>query len=181
MSKIGRKPIPLQNITIDVKGQAVHFKGTHNEGVHELPEVLTAQVSDDGKQLIIACKERSRDNNRLWGLHRALLANKIHGASQGFAQEVVIVGLGYKGVISGNKVEFSLGYSHKIPFELPQGVTIEADKTGQKLTVKSYDKELMGKVCSQIRALRPPEPYKATGVRLKEEHIIRKAGKARAA
>ena len=178
MSKIGRKAIDINNVKVDIKGNEVHYKGPKNSGVYVLPEVLTAQIDD--KSLILTTKEKSNDVNRVWGLHRALLANCITGASTGFEKQVLIEGLGYKAVLTANKVVFSLGYSHKIDFELPQGVSLELDKTGQKLMFRSFDKALLGHVCSKVRALRPPEPYKGTGVRLASEVIVRKAGKTKA-
>ena len=111
-------------------------------------------------------------------MHRALLANKIAGAKAEFATDVVIVGLGYKGELKGDSIEFSLGYSHKINFKLPENVKVEIDKSGQNLKVISTDKFLMGDVAQRICALRRPEPYKGTGVRLKEEQILRKVGKS---
>ena len=99
-------------------------------------------------------------------MHRALLANKIKGIQQDFEKIVQINGLGFKAAVSGSKVVFSLGYSHKIDFNLPKDVTLEVDKTGQRLVFRSPDKEQLGQVCSQVRALRPPEPYKGTGIKL---------------
>ena len=119
--------------------------------------------------------------NRIWGLNRALLANNIQGCQQEFEKAVQINGLGFKAAVSGSKVVFSLGYSHKIDFELPKEVTLEVDKTGQKLMFRSSDKEMLGQVCSKVRALRPPEPYKGTGIKLESETIARKAGKTKAA
>ena len=184
MSKIGRKPINFGNVQVEVKGQEVHYKGKTSSGVHALPEGLGAQV--ENKQLIIVANKApnisnkaSRDINRVWGLNRALLANKMQGADIGFVKKVRINGLGYKAVVSGKKVVFSLGFSHKINFELPQDVSLEVDKSGQLLTFKSYNNELVGQVCGLVRALRPPEPYKGTGVKLENEVIRRKAGKTK--
>jgi large subunit ribosomal protein L6 len=178
MSKIGRKAIELQNTKVEIKGNEVHYKGPKSSGVYLLPSQLKAEVGNNS--IILRANEQSNDVNRVWGLHRALLANCIKGASTGFEKNVVIEGLGFKATVSGSKVVFSLGYSHKIDFELPQGVTLEVDKTGQKLTFKSSNKELLGYVCSEVKALRPPEPYKGTGIRLATEVIVRKAGKTKA-
>lgn len=179
MSKIGRKPIPLHDVQAQVQDKEVHYKGKHGSGIHELPKELTAEVKE-GKLYISAVKDTS-DTNRLWGLHRALLANEIAGVSKGFEKKLEITGLGYKGVVSGNKIVFSLGYSHKIDFPLPEGITVEIDKTGQNIKVKGYDKELVGLVSSRIRSLREPEPYKGTGIKYAKETIIKKAGKTKSA
>lgn len=177
MSKIGRKPIDTTGIQVDIKGQEVHFKGSKSSGVHMLPAGFAIEKSDSKLRITCADKKKFAE----WGLHRALLANKLKGISQGFEQKVTIVGLGFKALPKGsNSVEFSLGYSHKIPFDLPQGIVIEIDKTGQNLVVKGSDKELVGHVASMIRSLRPPEPYKGTGIKLADEEILRKAGKAKA-
>ncbi|OGB86448.1 50S ribosomal protein L6, partial [candidate division TM6 bacterium RIFCSPHIGHO2_12_FULL_38_8] len=117
-------------------------------------------------------------NNNVWGLHRALLANELAGAMQEFVKEVVIVGLGYKGELKGDMIVFSLGYSHKIDFKLPKNVSVAIDKTGQNLSIRSSDKFLAGDVAQKICALRRPEPYKGTGVRLQNEVIHRKTGKS---
>lgn len=177
MSKIGRRPIPLDGVTVEVKGQVVEYSGKSAKGSHELPKLFQAEVVD-GSVLVSPVKVTS-DTNRLWGLHRALLANKIKGAGVGFEKKVVIVGLGYKAVKKGQGLEFSLGYSHKIDFAVPAGVKIEIDKTGQLLTAWSSDKELLGHCCSLICALRKPEPYKGTGIHLQGQVIRRKAGKAK--
>jgi large subunit ribosomal protein L6 len=180
MSKIGRKPINIKNVQIDLKGNQIHFKGKKSSGVYELPKELKAEVNDNS-QLTLSAAVKSQEANRLWGLHRALLANKIQGADTGFEEQIQIVGLGFKASVpSGRKVVFSLGYSHKVNYELPEDVTLEVDaKTGQNLTVKGVDKERVGLVSSQIRSLRPPEPYKGTGIKLKSETILRKAGKTK--
>jgi len=178
MSKIGRKPISLGATAVEVKGQEVHYKGKKSSGVHILDNHLKAEVKD--KTLCVSAARQTSDTNRLWGLHRALLNNKIIGADAGFVKKLEINGLGFKAVVQGPKIQFSLGYSHKIDYELPKTVSLEVDKTGQKLSLSSHDKELLGHVCSVIRALRPPEPYKGTGIKYVDETIRRKAGKAKA-
>lgn len=179
MSKIGRKPIRFDGVTLDIKGQEVHYKGPHASGVYILPEELEAEVADS--HLFVKARKKSRNVNRVWGLHRALLAGKVEGAGKQFERQVKITGLGYKAVVKGKQVEFSLGYSHKINFDVPEGVTIEVDKSGQLVTVKSADKQLMGQVCGEFRLLKPTEPYKGTGVRVTTDVVIRKAGKAKGA
>jgi len=178
MSKIGRKPIDIGNVQMEIKGQEIHYKGPKASGVYVLPVSLSAQLN--GKNLTIAPVKRAHAFNAAWGLHRALLANKIQGASVGFEHLLEITGLGYKAVPTGRKVVFTLGHSHKIDYELPEGITLEADKTGQKLSVKGTDKELLGHVCSVIKQFKPTEPYKGTGIKTVGEIIQRKAGKTKA-
>lgn len=184
MSKVGRRPIDIAGITVEVAGNEVHYKGPKRSGVYQLPAVLDATI--EGSRLIvgvqkaaIGSKKVARDVNRVWGLHRVLLCNAITGSTKDFVQQLRIVGLGYKVVVSSEKLNFSLGYSHKIDFILPKGVSAEVDKTGQLLTLKSTDKLLVGQVASDIKRLRLPEPYKGTGIRNADKEVRRKAGKTK--
>lgn len=183
MSKIGRKPIDLGSVQVEIKGQDVHYKGKKSSGVFVVPNELTASINDNKLYLKLSGKSdmSQRELNRVWGLARALASNNIKGADVPFEKEVQINGLGFKAVLTGQKVNLTLGFSHKIDFELPKEVTLEIDKTGQKLLFKSSDKFMLGDVCSKIKALRPPEPYKGTGIRVANEFIARKAGKTKAA
>jgi large subunit ribosomal protein L6 len=177
MSKIGRRSIALQGVKLEKKGQEVHYSGKNASGVHMLPEVLDLKIENE--QLYVFPKAKTFDINELWGLHRALLFNKITGARSLFEKQVQIVGLGFKAIAKGKTLEFSLGYSHKIDVAIPDGVTVEIDKTGQMLTFRSANRELVGKICGDLRKLRPVEPYKGTGIRLTTDVVIRKAGKAK--
>ncbi len=178
MSKIGRKPIPLKTAKIEIKDNTINISGVKASFVHELPLGFVAKVID--KTLCLESLKKTREAGMVWGLHRALLANKIKGVETGFDQKVTIVGLGYKAQLAGRKMTLTLGYTHKIDYELPVEVTVEIDKTGQNLVFKSADKFLLGKVCDAMRSFRPPEPYKGTGVIREGEVVIRKAGKTKA-
>jgi len=183
MSKIGRKSIAFGSTKIEIKGQEVHYSGKDSSGVYVLPHGLVAHVGEKDVSIQPSADASStmrvRELNRIWGLHRALLANAIKGSEKAFELQLKITGLGYKATVSGSKVVFSLGYSHKKDFELPEGVSLETDRSGQLLTVRSKDKMLAGQVCSKIKQLRMPEPYKGTGIQLTTEVIIRKAGKTK--
>jgi len=179
MSKIGRKPIEILSTKVEINGKVISLNGPKAMFTHELPDVIEATIKDG--LLFLTVKNNTRVNRVLWGLHRALLANKIKGTLTGFEKKVKIVGLGYKAQLAGKKLNFTLGYSHKIEYNLPQGVDVEVDKTGQQLVFKATDKQLLGDVCDAVRSLRPPEPYKGTGIILDGEVIIRKAGKTKAA
>ena len=177
MSKIGRKPILIQDVDVTVNGQVVSYKGKKAEGTYSLPDYL--QVHLEKNSLVLKLKDLAdKTHNNFWGMHRALLANFIAGAKEEFTTTVVIVGLGFKGELKKDSIEFSLGYSHKINFVVPKNVKVEIDKTGQNLKISSSDKFLMGDVAQKICALRRPEPYKGTGVRLQSEEILRKVGKS---
>lgn len=183
MSKIGRRPIDISNLQVSVKDGGIHFKGAKNSGVYPLPELFAAHI-EGNKLTLVPNKEQAasmkdRERNRDWGLHRALLNNVLSGAKNEFEKIIEITGLGYKATQTGSKLVFSLGYSHKVDFSLPANVAISIDKTGQKLTLKSPDKEILGLVCDKICAFRPPEPYKGTGIKLSTQRIIRKVGKTK--
>lgn len=178
MSKIGRRPIDVKDVKVELKGSEVSYHGKNSSGVHILPYFLQATLQDGFLKLDMT--GNPRQNKKFWGLHRALLANKIFGATKNFEKKLMIKGLGFKAELTGRNIKFSLGYSHKIDFALPDNVSFVVDKTGQNLTLQSFDKELLGKVCDQIRSFRPPEPYKGTGIRYENEVIIRKAGKTKA-
>ncbi len=180
MSKIGRKPIELGSVRVDVQGRNVNYTGGMASGVYKMPNFIDVSVEKGFLKLSVPEGQRDRDNNRLWGLHRALLANALQGAGVGFVKQIQINGLGFKAALSGSKVVFTIGYTHKIDVMLPKGVTLEVDKTGQLLTFKSANRELLGEVCDHVRSLRPPEPYKGTGIKYKTEVIVRKAGKTKA-
>lgn len=179
MSKIGRKPIVVGDVKIDIKGNTVHYEGKKAKGDHELPAFIKP-IFEDGR-LKLACENCDKGQKRFWGMHRALLANAIQGAGVGFEKTIQIEGLGYKAQQSGNKLILSLGYSHKIDLEIPKDVELKMDKQGKVLTFSSYDKGLVGEICDRIRSFRAPEPYKGTGIKYAGEEIKRKAGKAKAA
>jgi len=177
MSKIGRQPIKISSAKVTISGSAIEIKGPKGSFNHELPQELEVALQDNA--LRISIKQDDRQSRMLWGLHRALLANKVKGVEQGFEQKVTIVGLGFKAVQAGSKLTFSLGFTNKIEYEMPQGVTVEIDKSGQILMFRSSDKFLLGNVCDAVRYFRLPEPYKGTGILREGDVIIRKAGKAK--
>ncbi|MFH1643988.1 MAG: 50S ribosomal protein L6 [bacterium] len=180
MSKIGRKLIPISTAKVEIKGNEIFIEGPKAKYTHIVPDSIKISLKD--KSLLVSVNEKqSKKNNELWGLHRALIANKIKGVETGFEKKLKIVGLGFKAVLSGKKMTFSLGYSHKVDYQLPEGVEVLIDKTGQQLTLKSSDKFLLGNACSDIKAFKRPEPYKGTGIMFEDEVIVRKAGKAKAA
>ncbi len=179
MSKIGRKPIIITSAKVAIKDKVVTLSGPKGNMTHELPSTLILK-QEDGK-LMLTLAASGRKLKEVWGLHRALLANKVKGVESGFEMGIKIVGLGYKAQLSGKKLVFSLGYSHKINYDIPEGVEVVVDRTGQNLVVKSIDKFLVGRTCDEIRAFRPPEPYKGTGIIREGEHVRRKAGKTKSA
>jgi large subunit ribosomal protein L6 len=179
MSKIGRKAIPFSNVKIEIKDNKVLISGSKIKITHVLSDGLKANLND--KLISITLEKDTKENRVLWGLHRALLANEIKGIETGFEQIVKIVGLGFKAQSVGKKMVFTIGYTHKIEYEIPDGVTVDIDKTGQILTFKSHNKNMLGDVCDRVRSFRLPEPYKGTGIMKDNEVIVRKVGKTKSA
>jgi large subunit ribosomal protein L6 len=186
MSKIGRKPVSINGVKVEVKGHDVHYQGSKVSGIYHLPSELSARV--EGVQLYVVptqsrdgiSQKQLRNIHRVWGLHHALLANELTGAAKEFEKMLEINGLGYKAALADKKIIFTLGYSHKIEKDIPAAITVEIDRSGQKVKVKSFDKNLVGEFCSDIRKLRAPEPYKGKGIKLQTEVILRKsAGKGK--
>jgi len=180
MSKIGRKPIFLGDVSVQLNGQIISYKSKKASGTYELPASIKPSIDGQYLKLDIPNEARNSDNNRIWGLHRALVANAIKGADVGFTKQLQIIGLGFKAALTGNKMVFNIGYTHKIEMPLPMDVTLEVDKTGQLLTFKSSDRRQLGEICDKVRSLRVPEPYKGTGIKYSTEVIVRKAGKTKA-
>jgi len=172
MSRIGKKPIPLPN---GVKVQiGDHLEVTGPKGKLSVPIPEGIKVEQGNGKLEI--KRESDDHAALHGLTRALAANAIQGVSAGFTRELDIVGIGYRADVKGNIATFTLGYSHPIEFLLPPGIEMKIDKQTH-LVLSGYDRQMLGQVAANIRALRPPDPYKNKGVRYTGEVLRKKVGK----
>jgi large subunit ribosomal protein L6 len=165
-----------KGVTITINKNSVTVKGPKGELSRDFPpEIDLAQ--EDG-QIVITRHSDHRTHRSKHGLTRALLNNMVIGVSQGFNRRLYIEGVGYRASLEGKKLILSVGYSHSVVFEPPDGVTFDVDKTGRELSVVGYDKELVGELAARIRRVRPPEPYKGKGIRYVGERIRRKAGKA---
>ena len=172
MSRIGKKPIPLPSGVKVQIGERLEVTGPKGKLAVPIPHGI--KVSQGNGQLQI---ERSGDDEAaLHGLTRALAANAVHGVSAGFTRELDIVGIGYRADVKGKIVTFTLGYSHPIEFLLPEGVDMKIDKQTH-LVLTGHDKQLLGQVAADMRALRPPDPYKNKGVRYTGESLRKKVGK----
>jgi len=177
MSRIGRKPIPLPaGVKVQVQAAAVEVQGP--KGKLSVP--VPSGIRFENKDGVLSALRESEEHRALHGLARALVANAVQGVTQGFKKELDIVGVGYRAEVKGKAVNFSLGYSHPIAFPIPEGIQITVDKQGH-LVVSGADKGQVGQVAANIRALRPPDPYKQKGIRLTGERLKKKAGKAGAA
>ena len=128
------------------------------------------------KSITVTPKNLEKETRQLWGMSRSQIANIVHGVNEGFSKELEINGVGYRAALEGNSINLSLGFSHPIKHDLPEGVTAELP-SNTEIILKSMDKQLVGQVAAEIRDYRPPEPYKGKGVKYSEERIIRKESK----
>ena len=174
MSRIGKMPISIpKGVQVDLKDDLLLVKGPKGQLQRKIhPKV---KIDTTNGQIIVSVIEQSRESNAFQGLFRSLIANMVHGVSQGFEKSLEIVGVGYRAELSGRTATFYLGYSHPINFDLPEGVEAQIDRT--RVTLTSIDKELLGQTAATIRGFRKPEPYKGKGVKYVDEVIKRKAGK----
>ncbi len=184
MSRIGKLPIKVGDKTkITVAGQKVNFEGPKGKLSVNLP--LGTKVEIKEGHVHVLRENDSRQVRSLHGLARTMLYNANKGVSTGFERRLDIRGVGFRAEVKGKAVQFALGYSHPIIFNLPEGVTAEVDKQARTedslptvgLTLRSADKEALGAAAVKIRALRPPEPYKGKGIKYSDEKVRRKEGK----
>src|SRR5689334_3833392 len=172
MSRIGKKPIPLPSgVKIQV-GDQLEVTGPKGKLTVPIPPGITVSQAD-GK---LEIKRESDEYAALHGLTRALTANAVQGVSGGFTRELDIVGIGYRAEVKGKVATFTLGYSHPIEFLLPEGIDLKVDKQTH-LVLSGHDRQLLGQVAANIRALRKPDPYKNKGIRYTGEALRKKVGK----
>jgi len=177
MSRIGKKPIPLNKATVTVADGRVTVKGPKGELSRVVPELVSVAINDGVVQVSRA--NDSKQARALHGLVRSLVANMVEGVNNGFTKSLDLVGVGYKASVQGtNKLTLNVGYSHPVEITAPAGVTVEIE-TPTKVLVKGIDKEEVGNLAAKIRAVRKPEPYKGKGIKYTGEVIRRKAGKAK--
>ena len=175
MSRIGKKPIPIPSgVTVDLSDDVVEVKGPKGTLRQPIPPGIRFELSDE--RLLAQPVREDRALAKFHGLARSLVANAVHGVSEGFAKELDIVGIGYRAEVSGSQVVFSLGYSHPVVFPVPDGIKVEVDKKNH-ITVSGIDRQRVGQVAADIRALRKPDPYKQKGVRYTGEKLKKKVGK----
>ena len=177
MSRIGRMPVHVPSgVTVDLKGTAVTVKGPKGEMHRTFSELIG--ISQESDQVIITRKTDLPAERALHGTTRALLANMVHGVSQGFEVVLEIDGVGYRAEMEGANLALFVGYSHPVKVEPPAGVTFSTDAKTRQIKVMGFDKELVGQIAANIRKIRPPEPYHGKGIHYLGERIRRKAGKA---
>jgi large subunit ribosomal protein L6 len=175
MSRVGKKPVPVPaGVTARIEGQAVSVKGAKGELHFSVPE--DCSVSLENNEISVEPRSESKRAQALWGTSRAMVNNIVVGVSKGFEKRLEITGVGYKAVVAGKNLQLSLGYSHDIAFPIPEGIAVVAPRPTE-LAISGIDKRAVGQVAAEIRALRPPEPYKGKGVKYAGEFIFRKEGK----
>lgn len=180
MSRIGKLPIKLpEKVKASIAGSKLNLEGPKGKMELKLAKGVVATTANG--ELVIGRADDTVATRSLHGLSRTLVSNAVHGVTNGWERTLEINGVGFKAEMKGKKVQFTLGYSHVILFEIPAGITIDIQKEGKLVLVKGVDKELVGSVASQVRAMRVPDPYKAYGVKYLEETVRRKEGKTGAA
>ena len=177
MSRIGKQPITIPGgVDVSLDGQHVTVKGPKGTLEHDVPETIT--VSRDGDTLVVTRPDDERQNRALHGLTRSLVANMVTGVSDGFTRDLEIVGVGYRATAAGpTRLDLQVGYSHPVAVDAPAGVEFDVPAP-TRITVRGFDKQLVGQVAADIRKIRKPEPYKGKGIRYADERVLRKAGKS---
>jgi large subunit ribosomal protein L6 len=176
MSRVGRKVIPVpKDVKIQIKDGTVEVQGPKGKLSTPVPPGISFSLQ--GAELTCLRTNDERQQRAFHGLARALASNAVKGVTEGFSKELDIVGVGYKAAVEGNKVVFSLGYSHPVVFPIPEGIKVAVDKQ-TRVTVSGIDRQRVGQVAAEIRGLRKPDPYKQKGIRYVGEVLKKKAGKA---
>ena len=175
MSRIGKLPIDVPaGVTITVDSDVISVKGP--KGELTVPHLSDVTVTLDGTQAIVTRKDDERIAKAQHGLQLALLFNAVKGVTAGFEKKLEVNGVGFRVAMTGDTLEMALGFSHPVKYKAPAGVTITTNK--MEITVSGLDKQAVGQVAAEIRALKKPEPYKGKGIKYADEVILRKAGKA---
>ncbi len=177
MSRIGKAPVIFDNtVKIDVTpANEVVIKGAKSSLKIGMQPQISAKV--DGNKVVLTRKDDSKESRALHGLYRALVQNAVTGVTKGFTKGLELQGVGYRANVTGKKLELSLGFSHPVIFDIPEGIEIKVDKQ-TAISITGASRELVGQVAAKIRSFRPPEPYLGKGVRYAGEQIRRKAGKS---
>ena len=175
MSRVGQVPIVVPDgVSVEISGQLVTTKGKQGELSRTLmPEV---EISRDGDQIIVKPRDDGLRARKMWGTARSLLNSMVKGVAEGFTRNLLIQGVGYRAQVQGKELIMQLGFSHEIRYRIADGIKIECpDQT--HINVSGADKQRVGQVAAEVRAFRPPEPYKGKGIRYVDEYVRRKEGK----
>lgn len=176
MSRIGRKPIPVpQGVDVQIEGNVVRVKGPKGQIEREVHRDMAVKL--ENSTLIVERPSDTKNHRSLHGLTRSLISNMVDGVTNGFQKNLDMVGVGYRAAKQGNKLVLTIGYSHPVEIDPPAGIEIEVP-VPTKIAVKGIDKQAVGQLAANIRAVRQPEPYKGKGIKYEDEVIRRKVGKA---
>ncbi len=182
MSRIGKKPIIIPDqVQVSIKDDEILVKGPKGELKQELPEELIVKEQEQsiegvsGKEITLKPKKDSKKVYALWGLYRSLIANMVEGVVHGVKKVLEIEGVGYRAEVQGDKLILNIGFSHPVEIIASEGIQLQAEKN--VITISGIDKQLVGQIAAEIRAIRKPEPYKGKGIRYQGEKVRRKAGK----
>ncbi|MVA97505.1 50S ribosomal protein L6 [Nitratireductor sp. CAU 1489] len=175
MSRIGKKPVPVpEGVTASVDGQTVVAKGPKGELKFVVNDEVLIKLDDDG--IKVDPRDQSKDARSKWGMSRTMIVNILEGVKSGFEKRLEITGVGYRAAMQGKNLQLSLGFSHEVVYEAPEGIQIAVPKPTE-IVVSGIDNQKVGQVAAEIRKYRGPEPYKGKGVRYADERIVRKEGK----
>lgn len=175
MSKIGKLPIQIPgDVKVGLDEAIVKITGPKGTLTKRIPKGIS--LRQDGGTLMVENKKNTSDSSAIHGTTRAILANMVKGVTVGWSKTLELVGTGFRAEVSGNILSLTVGYSHPVKIEAPNGVSFRVEKTD--ITVEGPDREIVGSIAAKIRGVRPPEPYKGKGIKYKDEVIRRKAGKA---
>jgi large subunit ribosomal protein L6 len=175
MSRIGKSPIPVPaGVSVSISPGRVMVNGPLGELSQQVPDRMKVEEGDG--QLVVTRPTERGDDRALHGLTRSLVANMVEGVTKGFSKTLEIQGVGYRAALRGTDLELNVGFSHAIVKKAPQGITFEVPAPNQ-VVVKGIDKQKVGQVAAEVRAVRPPEPYKGKGIRYEGEYVRRKVGK----
>ena len=177
MSKIGKINIPIPDkVKVLLSGNIVNIEGPLGKKSLNIDLDVFDLKIDEGKEVSIKPKKIDQNSKRLWGMNRSLLNNAIIGTSKGYNKTLELVGVGFRAASKGKQLNMQLGFSHDINFDIPEGIKIAVEKQ-TLLKISGPDKQLVGMVASQIKSIRPPEPYKGKGIKEQGQYILRKEGK----
>lgn len=178
MSRLGKLPISIPNgVEVKIDKKSITVKGPKGELKRDIIDCVKVE-SVEGKLIVSVAHPEIKKEKAYWGLYRSLINNMVEGVANGFSRKLEIIGVGYRVAVAGDKLNFNLGYSHPIVFQLPKGISATAE--ANVLTLSGFDNHLLGNTAAKIRNLRKPEPYKGKGIKYQEEVIIRKEGKTAA-
>jgi large subunit ribosomal protein L6 len=175
MSRIGKKPVQLpQGVTASVNGQTVTAKGPKGELRFVVNDEVLVKM--EGGEIAVQPRDQTKTARSKWGMSRSMIVNILDGVTKGFEKRLEITGVGYRAAMQGKNLQLSLGFSHEVVYQTPEGVTISVPKPTE-IVVNGIDAQKVGQVAAEIREYRPPEPYKGKGVKYAGEKIVRKEGK----